>query len=181
MLLLSSIDMITNTEVNTHRGPAPQVDAQCSPRGWAPRYGFGRNEEMDVNTLRGWRTFYEQTGKTASKDWIWDFKKIDEIKDFCQKRQLPLMFVWLPELSDKTSLWRWKHSSPEACISKATSLLEGSGIQLLDLHDADHDPSHFANWNHHTALGAVHISELLAQRLSQSEFAKQLKHRQSRQ
>lgn len=168
-----AFSFITSPESFRSRGPLPSVHSQCSLRGWSPWYGFASDADLDMYTQTGFREFHARTGRLPAQTWKWDFSKIQRLADYCKQNRLPLTLLWMPELSEKTLLYSVKHSSPEECLRKMAPWLQSNGIELLDLHKADSERSHFSTWNHHNALGAMHNAEILAEWISTAKFAEQ--------
>lgn len=171
--LHSAINYITNPEASRSRGPIPYVHSQVSLAGWSPWYGFVSDQDLDRYTQTSWRDFTEKTGKLPTRKWLWDFSNIEIMRDFCNAHKLPLTALWMPELADKTILYSGKNITPEECTAKVAPWLTLNNIDFIDLRKANLERTDFSTWNHHNALGAVHISEILAQRLSDFQFAKQ--------
>ncbi len=171
--LHSAVNYITAPEAFRSRGPIPYVHSQVSLAGWSPWYGFVSDQDLDRYTQTSWRDFTEKTGKLPTQKWLWDFSNIEMMRDFCNAHKLPLTALWMPELADKTFLYSGKNITPDECTAKVAVWLRLNNIDFIDLRKANLERADFSTWNHHNALGSMHISEILAQRLSDSRFAKQ--------
>ena len=168
-----AINYVTNPELFRSRGPLPNVHSQCSLKGWSPWYGFATEADLDMYTQTAFREFHTRTGRLPAQEWKWDCSRIEKMNSFCKEKNLPLTLLWLPELSDKTLLYKVKHFSPGLCVKRLSPWLASNNVGFLDWHDTDKEPTHFSTWNHHNALGATHNSETLAQWLANTQFAKQ--------
>lgn len=174
-VLQTAITNITETDKRTGRGSTPQIARECSPGGWAPWYEFSPEKGFDQFTLQGWIKYYQKFGKVPTSEWIWDFSRIAEVQQFCKKEGVPLMYLWMPELTEKTTQYSVKHFTVEQCMAGISNYLGKEASQFIDLHDGDHDPTHYCVWDHNTIPGALKSGELLAEKLSESQFVKSLK------
>jgi hypothetical protein len=173
-LVSNILPVLLETERRIWRGSVTIVAKECSPGGWTPMFQYPAiNENFDQYTQLGWQNYYKTYGRLMTSKWLWDFSRVNKMQDFCHENNLPLMFLWMPELTSHTSQYNVKNFSVEQCVDAVSAKVGNEAGRFIDLHDADKDEMHFRNWDHFTVPGVLFVADLIVERLANSPFVKQ--------
>lgn len=136
--------------------------SEASSLGWLPSVNVSDDDSIrnafrkparikqiqDIPRKHGAKPVYEWVGK---------------ITDYCKSENIPVVFVWLP-VHPVANEYYQKHlglSLTECRDTFAEAVREGDAA-FLDLHDLDHDPAHFTDFEHLNSAGTVATTEELA-------------------
>ncbi len=140
-----------------HRGDKPHVYIETSPKGWAPGYKISTAPEKTTTNLA------KNTQSTAVKTNNWTNQNIKGLITFCAQENIPLILVWLPN----TAITTLTNADQ---ISKIRNLLNGNNQWFLELRNAVPGDENYYDNAHLNAIGAIKISKLMAQKLSQPPY-----------
>ncbi len=148
--------------------PYYSVFREASPNGWAPSYRVAGEDGLRRSIARRSRSEVSRRDLSGT---IPSYECARSLQEFCAQRSIPLLFVWLPVHPIAAQYYRTHlNLSPEECHNAFAAAAELYGGGFLDIHDTDHDPYHFCDFDHLNAAGAIHATERIAQALTASPF-----------
>lgn len=150
--------------------------SEFSKSGWGPGYNFVTPEALEFSKSERTKTidiFLQQFDRKQMSYW-----SIKPAVEFCAKEHIPVIFLWLP-VHPEFDRWYEKTTKISAEQFKNVLLREAKACnaKLIDVHSIS-DQSSFHDGDHLNALGAVKVSESVAEALSSPDFAQLLKRRE---
>lgn len=146
---------------------------EFSKSGWGPGYNFVTAEALEFSKSERTKTvelFLQQLDRKQMP-----YGSIKSAVEFCRKENIPVIFLWLP-VHPEFDRWYTETTKISAEQFKNVILREAKACnaKLIDVHSFS-DQSSFHDGDHVNAMGAVKVSDTIAQLLSGPEFAQLLK------
>lgn len=146
---------------------------ECSKSGWGPGYKFVDKEGLELSKLARVPVMELCLPQLDRKQM--PYGHIKPAAEFCAKEHIPIIFLWLPVHSE---FERWFEKTTKISTSqfKEVVLREAKAFnaRVIDVHSLQDDSS-FGDGDHLNALGAIKVSESIAQALIGPEFDELLK------
>jgi hypothetical protein len=143
------------------------IDTDISQAGWAPGYSVLDNAQFLQKYDQA--KFYTKIAPDFDK-FQWTEDAFAPFYHYCQSQKIPLVFVWLPEHPVTEKYYRYFHLS-KGYFSKAFSHYgERTHVPFLSLHDAFSEAENFHDPDHLNAVGAISLTQKLAERLQEKNY-----------
>jgi hypothetical protein len=152
-------------EKKLRRGPleSPHVESEISPGGWGPGYSI-YTESQFQNNYKLTEEHVQQYTKTTGKTFVWTDKPFQKLQHYCQEQHIPLLLAWFPShpLQKTYSQQLNRLEQHEQFETKMEALGHLPGIWFLNFHDSDADTDHYYNVSHLNILGAIELTNKVA-------------------
>jgi hypothetical protein len=149
-----------------------KVNIESSLHGWMPGYSIFNQDSYDKTAqFESERLLLAQhlDGRALK------YYPLVAVSDFCARNHIPVILLWLPTYP---SFQSWKEKLTGISVAQfRETLMRDAGkyhLDLIDLHD-DSDQAHYSNPDHLNAIGAICVSERIAQKLTEPPFDEMLR------
>lgn len=150
--------------------------SEFSKSGWGPGYNFVTAEAVEFTKSERKKTldlFLHQLDRKQMA-----YQSIKPAVEFCAKEHIPVIFLWLPVHPEFD---RWYENTTKISAEKFKDVIlreaKACNAKVLDMHSFS-DLSDFQDGDHLNAVGAVKLSESVAEALSSPDFDQLLKRRE---
>lgn len=150
--------------------------SEFSKSGWGPGYNFVTSEALEFSKSERKKTIDLFLNALDRKQMA--YSSIKPAIEFCAKEHIPVIFLWLP-VHPEFDRWYEETTKISAELFEEVISREAKtcNAKVIDMHTFS-DSSSFQDGDHLNAVGAVKVSEGIAQILSSPEFDQLLKRRE---
>ena len=142
----------------------PFVQNEPSKSGWGPAYPVFNQQEF-TQSLAGWTP--EKLKLPENNAYTWDESEFLAFYRVCQKNHIPLALVWLPEPTEMKDYYQLNGLQVDSLVANTAAMGIRLNLPFLNFRTSDRDVSHYIDRNHLNVMGALTLTERLAQRLEQ--------------
>jgi hypothetical protein len=142
---------------------------ETSTEGWSPGYlvytksDYAKAFQVSAQNVA---QFQQVTGHRFQ----WDDQAFRQIQAYCIKQHIPFILVWFPYNPVENMYYGTSREKTLKQYEKNfAQLSQAPNTWFIDLHDTDSNPTHYLNTTHLNIVGAIQLTNNLADRILDSQ------------